>query len=90
MTASATALKQSVKEYYGEVLKTKDDLKTSACCPLDAMPLHLRPYLSKIHAEVQESCAQVREFTASARRAAPQWSSTPCRSRTASAWASKA
>ena len=54
MTASAIALKQSVKEYYGEVLKTKNDLKTSACCPLDAMPLHLRPYLSKIHTEVQK------------------------------------
>ncbi|MGE3714766.1 MAG: methyltransferase domain-containing protein [Alphaproteobacteria bacterium] len=54
MTANATALKQSVKDYYGEVLKTKDDLKTSACCPLDAMPAHLRPLLAKVHAEVQE------------------------------------
>lgn len=46
--------KQSVKEYYGEVLKTKDDLKTSACCPIDAMPKHLHPFLKKVHDEVQD------------------------------------
>lgn len=43
-----------VKEYYGEVLETKSDLKTSACCPIDSMPKHLRPLLSKVHDEVQE------------------------------------
>ena len=45
---------KSVQEYYGEVLKTKDDLKTSACCPADAMPEYLRPYLKKIHGEIQD------------------------------------
>ncbi|MEQ1789026.1 MAG: methyltransferase domain-containing protein, partial [Rickettsiales bacterium] len=45
---------ESVQEYYGEVLKTKDDLKTSACCPIDAMPVHLRPYMANVHEEVQE------------------------------------
>src|SRR5680860_903879 len=44
---------ESVQNYYGEVLKTKDDLKTSACCPIDAMPEYLRPYLRNVHAEVQ-------------------------------------
>jgi len=45
---------KSVQEYYGEVLKTKEDLKTSACCPIDAMPAHLRPYMANVHEEVQE------------------------------------
>ncbi len=44
---------QSVKDYYGEVLKTKEDLLTSACCPIDAMPAHLRPLMANIHEEVQ-------------------------------------
>ena len=43
----------SVKEYYGEVLKTKEDLLTSACCPIDAMPARLRPFMANIHEEVQ-------------------------------------
>ena len=45
---------QSVQEYYGEVLQTKNDLKTSACCPIGAMPVHLRPYMANVHKEVQE------------------------------------
>ena len=46
------AISESVQEYYGEVLQTKEDLKTSACCPIDSLPEYLRPYLSKIHDEV--------------------------------------
>ena len=42
----------SVKLYYGKVLKSSDDLKTSACCTADAMPAHLRPLAAKIHDEV--------------------------------------
>lgn len=42
----------SVKLYYGKVLKTTDDLKTSACCTADSMPAHLRPLAAKIHSEV--------------------------------------
>jgi len=53
MTKNNTVTK-SVQEYYGEVLKTKEDLKTSACCPIDAMPAHLRPYMANVHEEVQE------------------------------------
>lgn len=45
---------ESVKNYYGEVLTDKDDLKTSACCPIDAMPEHLRPLLKNIHPEIQQ------------------------------------
>lgn len=47
-------IKQNVQEYYGEILKTKDDLKTSACCPIDAMPTHIRPYMNKVHDEIKE------------------------------------
>lgn len=42
----------SVKLYYGKVLKTSEDLKTSACCTADSMPVHLRALAGKIHPEV--------------------------------------
>lgn len=41
-----------VKDYYGRVLKTTADLKTSACCTAASMPAHLRPLAAKIHDEV--------------------------------------
>lgn len=47
-------ISESVQNYYGEVLKSSKDLKTSACCTLDAMPIHLRPLLADIHPEVSE------------------------------------
>ncbi len=45
---------ETVKQYYGKTLKTNADLKTNACCTLDAMPAHLKPILSQIHPEVLE------------------------------------
>lgn len=45
---------KSVKEYYGQVLKTNQDLQTSACCTADAMPLYLREILKDIHDEVKD------------------------------------
>ncbi len=45
---------ENVKKYYGEFLKTNQDLQTSACCTAEAMPVHLRPILKEIHEEVQE------------------------------------
>ena len=45
---------ESVKEYYGKVLDSNKDLKTSACCTAEAMPMHLRPFLKDIHPEVQD------------------------------------
>ncbi len=45
---------ENVKSYYGEFLKTNDDLQTSACCTAEAMPVYLRPLLKEIHEEVQE------------------------------------
>lgn len=44
---------QDVQNYYGKILKTKNDLQTSACCAADTMPDYLRPYLKNIHEEVQ-------------------------------------
>lgn len=43
---------EDVKEYYGETLKTNDDLLTAACCPTDAMPAYLRPLVANVHDEI--------------------------------------
>jgi len=42
-----------VQEYYGEVLQSNKDIKTSACCQLDSVPAHLRPLITNIHPEVR-------------------------------------
>lgn len=47
-----TAISESVQNYYGQVLQSSQDLKTSACCTLDAMPVYLRPHLNNLHPEV--------------------------------------
>lgn len=44
----------TVKQYYGKVLKTNHDLKTSACCTSGTMPAHLQAIIDKIHPEVLE------------------------------------
>jgi SAM-dependent methyltransferase len=41
-----------VKNYYGKVLKTNADLKTSACCGTEVLPPHLRPLAETLHPEV--------------------------------------
>ncbi|MGE4233101.1 MAG: methyltransferase domain-containing protein [Bacteriovoracia bacterium] len=43
---------EAVKEYYGKVLKSNKDLKTSACCTTDSVPARLREVLRDIHPEV--------------------------------------
>ncbi|MCB1695079.1 MAG: methyltransferase domain-containing protein [Pseudomonadales bacterium] len=43
---------ESVKEYYGKTLGGSADLKTDACCTLDATPDFLKPVLAAIHPEV--------------------------------------
>lgn len=42
----------TVKEYYGKILQTKKDLKTSACCTLEAMPQRLRQIMQNIEPEI--------------------------------------
>ena len=43
---------KSVEEYYGKVLKTKEDLKTSACCSLSTVTEYIKEPLSKIEDEI--------------------------------------
>jgi arsenite methyltransferase len=43
-----------VKAYYGRVLKSSADLKTSACCPMGALPAGVATVLADIHPEVKE------------------------------------
>ncbi|MCA9409056.1 MAG: methyltransferase domain-containing protein [Candidatus Omnitrophica bacterium] len=44
---------QKVSEYYGKVLQTKKDLKTSACCTLDKLPAYVKEPLKLIEDEIQ-------------------------------------
>jgi arsenite methyltransferase len=43
-----------VRRYYGEVLASSRDLKTSACCAADVAPPHLRALIAAVHPEVRE------------------------------------
>jgi len=45
---------ENVKSYYQEVLKTKEDLQTTACCTAEMLPSHVRNIASLIHPEVIE------------------------------------
>jgi len=44
---------QKVADYYGKVLKTKKDLKTSACCSIDKLPAYVKEPLKLIEDEIQ-------------------------------------
>jgi arsenite methyltransferase len=41
-----------VKDYYGKLLKTSKDLKTSACCDGGELPTYLQGLLANVHPEV--------------------------------------
>ncbi len=45
---------EAVKNYYGKVLETNSDLKTSACCSTESLPPKMRAIVSEIHSEVNE------------------------------------
>jgi ubiquinone/menaquinone biosynthesis C-methylase UbiE len=45
---------ESVKRYYGTILKSNRDLQTSACCTAEALPPHLRAVADDLHEEVRE------------------------------------
>ncbi len=45
---------ESVKEYYGKVLQSSLDLKTSACCSIETLPTEVRAILQDIHPEVKD------------------------------------
>ncbi|MDX2306679.1 MAG: methyltransferase domain-containing protein [Hyphomicrobium sp.] len=42
----------AIKDYYGKVLKTSADLKTTACCDPLALPSHLRTLAANVHPDV--------------------------------------
>lgn len=45
---------EEVKNYYGKEIQSSSDLKTSACCPLDAIPPHVRGVLPLITDEIHD------------------------------------
>ncbi|MCF6281174.1 MAG: methyltransferase domain-containing protein [Candidatus Polarisedimenticolaceae bacterium] len=45
-------MKDAVKEYYGKVLQSSDDLKTDACCTDTQIPNYLKKALSQVQDEV--------------------------------------
>ena len=45
---------QNAKEYYGEVLSSSSDLKTTACCTLDMIPKRVRDTLPYIIDEIKD------------------------------------
>ncbi len=47
-----TATLDAVREYYGKVLQNRKDLKTNACCTLDAQPRYIREVLAEIDDEI--------------------------------------
>lgn len=46
-------IQENVKTYYGKVLNSSADLKTDACCTIEAMPAHLLRALANVHPEVK-------------------------------------
>ncbi len=44
--------KENVKNYYGRILKTNEDLKTSACCTTDSLPDEIKSILKNIEPEI--------------------------------------
>ncbi len=51
---AAEEQQSAVRNYYGETLQSSNDLRTTACCSIDAMPEHLRVILAQLHPEVRD------------------------------------
>lgn len=45
---------QNAQEYYGEILQSSSDLKTSACCTIDSIPKRVRDVLPFIIDEIKD------------------------------------
>lgn len=43
-----------VEDYYGRVLRSSSDLKTTACCVAERLPPHIAAIVAEIHLEVRE------------------------------------
>jgi SAM-dependent methyltransferase len=52
--ATPASITDTVREYYGRVLKSSADLKSSACCLAEALPPHVAAALADVHPEVTE------------------------------------
>jgi hypothetical protein len=48
----ASEIKDSVKEYYGKILQTNEDLKTNACVQVGKVPKQVKEALNLCHEEV--------------------------------------
>src|SRR3989338_6752315 len=46
-------VQKKVADYYGKILKTKQDLKTSTCCSLEKLPAYVQEPLKLIEDEIQ-------------------------------------
>ena len=44
---------KDVQDYYGNVLESNEDLKTSACCTAESPPEYMRSLISNVHESVQ-------------------------------------
>lgn len=51
---NSESIKESVRDYYGRVLKSKDDLKSTACCAAESFPAHIKPIAALVHPEILE------------------------------------
>ena len=47
-------MRDKVQHYYGEVLQSSADLKTNACCTIDAIPAYVSDVIAQIHTEVRD------------------------------------
>ncbi|MHB1273106.1 MAG: methyltransferase domain-containing protein [Rhodanobacter sp.] len=52
--STAEEQQSAVRSYYGETLQSSNDLRTTACCSIEAMPEHLRTILARLHPEVRD------------------------------------
>lgn len=48
------SITETVKDYYGRVLKSSADLQTSACCLAETLPANVAAVLSEVHPEVKD------------------------------------
>jgi arsenite methyltransferase len=52
--SAAVSVTESVKNYYGRVLRSSADLQTSACCAAEAPPRRVLDVLAEVHDEVKD------------------------------------
>ncbi len=45
-------MKKEIKKYYGEIVTSKEELKTSVCCSTENIPHYIKEIRSKIHNDV--------------------------------------